>query len=59
MKRKPAPRKPNLLLVAVVALFVLLLLLRLFVFVHGHGRRVTNLKHYTHVATATGRAAWG
>ena len=48
MKRKPAPRKPNLLLVAVVALFVLLLLLRLFVFVHG--RNPIHTHQYNHVA---------
>jgi len=50
MKRKPAPRKPSLLLIAAVVLFVLLLLLRLFVFVHGRGRHLSNVRHSTHAA---------
>jgi hypothetical protein len=36
MRRKPKPRKPNLLLAGIVAFAVLLLLLRMIVFVAGH-----------------------
>jgi hypothetical protein len=40
MKRKPKPRKPNLLLASIVAFAVLLLLLRMLVFVAGHGHHL-------------------